>query len=256
MRLRFLIAYDGRPFAGWQSQAGGNTVQDHLEAALGRILKVARPPAVHGSGRTDAGVHALGQVAHCEVPDTCRLDPAAWRRALNVHLPPGIRVMEVAPAAPDFHARFDASGKTYRYRLWNAEVLPPLEAGLIWHVPHTLDFSALADGCRLLEGTHDFRAFAANRNDGKDASRDTVRHLWSIRLDRNGPEVTLTFHGSGFLYKMVRMLTGSLIRVAMARAPITWLQSLLTHPSSGKTHHTAPADGLYLVRVEYAETPS
>jgi tRNA pseudouridine38-40 synthase len=254
MRLRLTIAYDGRPFAGWQSQPAGNTVQDHLEAALGRILKMETPPAVHGSGRTDAGVHALGQVAHCDVPDTSRMDTAAWRRALNVHLPPGIRIMEVTPAAGNFHARFDAAGKTYRYRVWNDEVLPPLEAGLAWHVPHRLDLALLEEACRSCEGTHDFGAFAANRGDGKDEGRDTVRHLWSVRLERESPCLILTFHGSGFLYKMVRLLTGSLMRVAMGRAPVFWLQQLLTASGGKKSHHTAPADGLYLVSVDY-ETP-
>src|SRR6188768_1671210 len=98
MRFRLTIAYDGRPFAGWQSQPGGNTVQDHMEKALGLILKQDPPPVIHGSGRTDAGVHAVGQVAHCEVPETSRMDPAAWVRALNVHLLPAIRVMEVSSA--------------------------------------------------------------------------------------------------------------------------------------------------------------
>ncbi|HEX2751062.1 MAG TPA: tRNA pseudouridine(38-40) synthase TruA [Verrucomicrobiales bacterium] len=255
MRLRLTIAYDGRPFAGWQSQPGGNTVQDHLERAMGVILKTAPPPVVHGSGRTDAGVHALGQVAHCEVPDHSRMDEAAWRRALNVHLPPGIRVMEVHFAEADFHARFDAAGKTYRYRIWNDEVLPPLEAGLAWHIPHRLDFPLLAEACRLCEGTHDFKAFAANRGDGKDDGRDTVRHLWSVTLSQEGPCLTLTFHGSGFLYKMVRMLTGSLMRVAMGRVSVSWLTELLTTPAGKKTHHTAPADGLCLVQVDYANRP-
>ena len=251
MRLRLTIAYDGRPFAGWQSQRGGNTVQDHLESALAKILKLENPPVVHGSGRTDTGVHALGQVAHFDAPDDCRMDNGAWLRALNVHLPPAIRVMDVNSTAPGFHARFDATGKTYRYRIWNAEVLPPLEAGLAWHVPHAIDFPLLAGACRLCEGTHDFTAFAANRGDGKDADRDTVRHLWTVRIEHDTPCLTLTFHGSGFLYKMVRLLTGSLLRVALGRSPLAWMQELLTAPDQEKSNHLAPADGLYLVSVDY-----
>ena len=251
MRLRFTIAWDGRPYAGWQSQPGGNTVQDHLEAAVARVLKLPAPAAVHGSGRTDTGVHGLGQVAHCDVPDTCRMDMDAWRRALNVHLPPSIRVLEAAVAPPEFHARFDAAGKTYRYRIWTAPVLPPLEAGLAWHVPHTLDRVLLAAACRMCEGEHDFTAFAANRGDGKDAGRDTVRRIWSVTAAEEGPLLTLTFHGNGFLYRMVRLLTGSIVRVAQGRAPLSWLQYLLTAPPGEKSHHTAPADGLYLVSVDY-----
>src|SRR5688572_25848748 len=226
MRLRLTIAYDGRPFAGWQSQPGGNTVQDRLEAAFGCILKRSDPLPVHGSGRTDAGVHALGQVAHCDVPDDWRMDMPAWRRALNVHLPPGIRIVEVVPSDEKFHARFDAAGKTYRYRIWNHEVLPPLEVGLAWQVPQHLDDAVIEECCRLCEGTHDFAAFAANRGDGRDEGRDTVRHLWSIRMERQNSCISLTFHGSGFLYRMVRMLTGSVVRVAMNRAPKAWLQQL------------------------------
>jgi tRNA pseudouridine38-40 synthase len=252
MRLRFTIAYDGRPFAGWQSQPRGNTVQDHLEAAMGRILKLETPPSVHGSGRTDTGVHALGQVAHCDIPDDWRMSMEAWRRALNVHLPPGIRVMGASAAHSNFHARFDAAGKTYRYRIWNDEVLPPLEAGLAWHVPHRLDVSLLEEVCRICEGTHDFAAFAANRGDGKDEGRDTVRQLWSVRAQVEGHCLSLTFHGSGFLYRMVRMLTGSIIRVAIGRAPVSWMRDLLETQAGRKSHHTAPADGLYLVSVEYA----
>lgn len=252
MRLRLLIAYDGRPFAGWQSQPGGNTVQDHLEKAVSLVLKSDTRVVVHGSGRTDAGVHALAQCAHFDAPETPSLGPAAWRRALNVHLPPAIRVMEVAPAADHWHARFDAAGKTYRYRLWTGPILPPHEAGLAWHVPQRLDPAVLADACRFCEGRHDFRSFAANRGDGKDATRDTVRELWSLSAESDGPLLTLTFHGSGFLYKMVRLLTGGIVRVAQGRAPLSWLEHLLTAPPGEKCHYAAPADGLYLVSVDYA----
>jgi len=252
MRLRLSSAYDGRPFAGWQSQPGGNTVQDHLEAAVAKILKVDQRVAVHGSGRTDTGVHALAQVAHCEVPDDCRMEGGAWQRALNVHLPPAVRVMAVARAADDFHARFQATGKTYRYRLWHDEVLPPLEAGLAWQVPQHVDCALLEAACRLCEGRHDFASFAANRGDGKNEGRDTVRQLWSVSVERAEPLITLSFHGSGFLYKMVRLLTGSIVRVAQKRAPLSWLQHLLTAPAGEKSQYTAPADGLYLVGVDYA----
>ncbi len=252
MRLRLTIAYDGRPFAGWQTQPGGNTVQDLMAAAVAKILKVQQPVAVHGSGRTDAAVHALGQVAHFDVPDTCRMDEAAWRRALNVHLPAAIRIMAVVRAPDDFHARFQTTGKTYRYRLWNDAVLPPLEAGLAWQMPHPMGFSLLEAACRLCEGRHDFTSFSANRAGGKDKGRDKVRELFSVEAERAGPLITLTFHGNGFLYKMVRLLTGSIVRVARGRAPLSWLEHLLTAPLGEKSQYTAPADGLYLMSVDYA----
>ena len=250
MRWRLTVAYDGRPFAGWQSQPGGNTVQDHLEAAAGRILKTDSPVPVTGSGRTDAGVHARGQVAHFDAPEGCRMDAAAWVRALNVHLPPAIRIMAAEPAAGEFHARFDAEGKTYRYRIWTGPVLPPLEAGLAWHVPQPMDAARLAEACRLCEGTHDFRAFAANRGDGKDATRDTVRTIWSILPVQQGELLTLTFHGSGFLYKMVRLLTAAIVRTARGQESVEWLRALLA-AGGEKCRHTAPADGLTLQSVDY-----
>ena len=252
MRLRLTIAYDGQPFAGWQSQAGGFTIQDLMERAVARILKVEERVPVHGSGRTDAGVHALGQVAHCDVPDDCRISEAAWRRALNVNLPDAIRVLAVTGAADDFHARFQATGKTYRYRLWHDAVLPPLEAGRAWHIHRPLDFAALEAACQLCEGRHDFASFAANRADGKDEGLDKVRVIFSVKVERTGPLITLTFHGSGFLYKMVRLLTASIVRVAKGRAPLAWLEHLLTAPPGEKSQFVAPPDGLYLVSVDYA----
>ncbi len=255
MRLRLTIAYDGRPFVGWQSQSRGQTVQALMEAAVAAVLKMESPVPVSGSGRTDAGVHALAQVAHCDVPDDCRMDEAAWRRALNARLPAAIRVMEVARAADNFHARFQTTGKTYRYQIWNDAVLPPLEAGLAWHMPHPMDFALLEAACILIQGRHDFSSFAANRADGKDRGRDKVRELYSAKVEHAGPLITFTFHGSGFLYKMVRLLTGSIVRVARGRVPLSWLEHLLTAPPGEKSQYVAPADGLCLISVDYAPAP-
>ncbi len=255
MRMRLIVAYDGRPFAGWQSQPGGNTVQDLLEAAAGRILKSGGPVAVTGSGRTDAGVHAVGQVAHFDLPDTCRMDAAAWVRALNVHLPPAIRITAAEPAASGFHARFDAEAKTYRYRIWCGPVLPPLEAGLAWHVPQAMNPALLAEACRRCEGMHNFRAFAANRGDGKDDTRDTVRTIWSLTPEQDGHLLTLTFHGGGFLYKMVRLLTAAIVRTARGQESPEWIPMLLS-AAKEKCPHSAPPDGLYLVSVDYPVSSS
>jgi tRNA pseudouridine38-40 synthase len=248
MRWKLTIAYDGAPFRGWQSQSGGNTVQDLLEAAVGRILGAA--VTVHGSGRTDAGVHALGQVAHFDVPDGWRMDAAAWLRALQVHLPPQIRVMRAEAAEPRFHARFDAVGKTYRYRLWHGAVLPPHEWQRAWHVPHVLDEVRLREVLSLCAGRHDFAAFAAFRGDVR-SDADTVRTIHRAGLERKGEEWVLTWSGDGFLYRMVRLLTGAAVRVAQGRAGVAWFRGLLDEPAGRKNHHQAPADGLYLVSVDY-----
>lgn len=251
-RIRLVLAYDGRPFAGWQSQPSGLTVQDTLEAAL---LKIQPVPAIRvmSSGRTDAGVHAHGQVVHFDVPDRNTLPAEAWQRALNVHLPASVRVMDSSIVAPDFHARFDAVGKIYAYRIWTGPVLPPLEAGLAHHHPRPLDMERLEAACRCLAGTHDFSNFAAFRGNEK-GGEDNVRTIWSVQPRQHEEVLTLSFHGSGFLYKMVRLLTGALLRVAVGREPLEWLSGLLHLRSSGKCAHVAPAAGLYLVRVDYPET--
>ena len=248
-RLRLTVAYDGRPFDGWQSQARGNTVQDHLEAALAPLCGGRRVP-VHGSGRTDAGVHAVGQVAHIDVPDRTRHTPERWRAAINASLPAAIRVMAVRFAPPDFHARFSARGKVYRYRIWTAPVLDPLEHGRAWHFPQGLHEPTLRQASERLLGEHDFAGFAARR--GKP-DEDTVRIIRRIDIRRlSSSLMTLDYEGSGFLYKMVRLLTGTLVRCAQGRAPSEWISELLAG-NGPKTSFAAPAEGLYLMRVLYRE---
>lgn len=244
MRLKLLIAYDGTRFLGWQSQAGGNTVQDHLEAAFAGIC--GERIVVHGSGRTDAGVHAAGQCAHVDVSRTL----GDWPRALNAHLPPEIRVLKCSRARGGFHARFSAIEKTYRYRIWNAAVLSPFELNRAWHFPSRIDVAALKAAARKLTGRHDFASFAASR--GKPEV-DTVRTVSRIAVKQKGPVLTLTFTGNGFLYKMVRLLTGSMVRVAQGRAEPEWLDRLLARET--KTSFAAPAEGLYLQKIRYGRAP-
>lgn len=251
IRIRLSLAYDGRPYSGWQSQPSGRTVQDTLEKAMLKIIPQF-PMRVLASGRTDAGVHALGQIVHFDPPTKPSLPPDAWQRALNVHLPPSVRVMESTIVPDTFHARFDATGKTYHYRIWTGPVLPPLEAGLAFHQPRPLNLNRLSEACRALAGTHDFTNFAAFRGN-EDGSEDNTRTLWSVIPVCHGDLLTLTFHGSGFLYKMVRLLTGALLRVAVEREPLTWLTDLLHCRGPGKCAHVAPAAGLYLVHVDYPD---
>jgi tRNA pseudouridine38-40 synthase len=247
IRIRLLIAYDGRPFRGWQSQATKDAVQDHLEAAFARTI--GEKVSVQGSGRTDAGVHALAQVAHADVPAD-RLEVEAWQGALNNFLPPEIRVLKVKRAPADFHARFSATGKIYTYRIWNAPYLHPLEIGRVWHMPSKLDFDVLRAGMELLKGQHDFAGFAANRSPGF-AAEDTVRTIHQITMTRRGELLALRYEGNGFLYKMVRLLTGTLIRCAQGRAELDFIRELLAAKAARKTSFAAPAEGLYLTRVIY-----
>ncbi|HEY5742496.1 MAG TPA: tRNA pseudouridine(38-40) synthase TruA, partial [Terrimicrobiaceae bacterium] len=243
MRLRLTIAYDGRPYAGWQSQRAMNTVQDVLEKAFqkisgGRIV-------VHGSGRTDAGVHALGQCAHADV--SIAMNPDDWLRALNANLPPTIRIVKSVRVAPDFHARFSAKGKVYRYLIRNQSILPPLEFGRVWHVPQQLEIDTLRQSIEVFRGRHDFAAFSANRS--KNVS-DTVRTIRKIMFSRRGGLLVLTFEGDGFLYKMVRMLAAALVRLAQSREELGSLEARL-RTGAPKWNHVAPAEGLYLTRVLY-----
>jgi tRNA pseudouridine38-40 synthase len=240
-RFKLLIAYDGGHFLGWQSQAGGNTVQDVLESAFFKLCGTRIVP--HGSGRTDTGVHAHGQVAHVDIPHP-RLQN--WAAALNAHLPKAIRVMECSPVPSTFHARFDAKGKIYTYRIYNGPVQDPFEVGRSWHLQEALDFPMLTRCAAKLVGTHDFGGFAANR--GKPGE-DTVRTISRIVAERHDPIITLTFEGTGFLYKMVRLLAGSMVRCAQHKAEPEWLDELLARQK--KSSFAAYAHGLYLSKVLY-----
>jgi tRNA pseudouridine38-40 synthase len=251
MRLKLTIAYDGRPFNGWQSQPGGNTVQDHLHRALQAIAK--QPVPIQGSGRTDTGVHALGQVAHFDAPPNLTLQPGNWVPALNTKLPPTIRVMHCDEVPPEFHARFSALGKTYHYDICTDPVLPPHRAGLAWHLPQVLNPAVLTETLDRYLGRHDFHAFAAYRGN-ESAASDYQRTIHRAELAILTDGYRLTFVGDGFLYKMVRLLTGAAVKVAQGRFHPTEFAALLDQPAGlphGKSNHCAPADGLYLQAVHY-----
>ncbi len=252
-RFRLELAYDGRPFAGWQSQASGDAVQDLVQRALAAICPAVT--TVQGSGRTDAGVSALAQVAHFDAPAASRMDGGAWQRALNTKLPPTIRVMRCAATDPRFHARFSALAKTYRYHIATGEVLPPLLHGLAWHQRGFGSAEALAVVLALFEGTHDFGAFSAKRHDGRDEGRDTVRTITTARLVAGGDDsLLLEFRGNGFLYKMVRFLVGSAVYCVKGRISRREMRRLLEgNTGETKAPYCAPADGLTLVGVDYPE---
>jgi tRNA pseudouridine38-40 synthase len=256
MRFKLTLAYDGRAFTGWQSQPHGGGAQDVLERALARVRQVPSL-RVYGAGRTDAGVHALGQVAHFDAPAPCRMTADAWQRALNAVLPAALRVTACAAVADSFHAQFDATGKRYDYRICRLPILPPLEAERAWHVPYRINLDALHAARQLCIGQHDFYAFAANRGDGRDHLPGyAVRTVWAIDFAESDGFLTLHFHGQGFLYKMVRLLAGSIFRVATGRDALAWLEDLLHQPNGRKSQHVAPAGGLYLREVEYGPPAS
>jgi tRNA pseudouridine38-40 synthase len=243
-RLKLIVAYDGAPFAGWQSQSHRNTVQDHLERAFWRVTGGA--VRVHGAGRTDAGVHALAQSAHVDVLKF--LPPARWIKALNALVLPAIRVLRCRYVSQDFHARLSAKGKIYRYRVWTAPILPPFEHRRAWHVARPLDLRVLKAAAKHFVGTHNFAGFAANRGKPEPS---TIRTINSVRVRQKGPCVTIEFDGDGFLYKMVRLMAGALVKCALGKMHIEEITSRLHSGKVGSGRFVAPAEGLYLVRVRY-----
>jgi tRNA pseudouridine38-40 synthase len=243
-RLKLIIAYDGATFAGWQSQSHRNTVQDDLERAFERVTGGA--VRVHAAGRTDTGVHALAQCAHADVLKLLPTD--RWIRALNALLPPAIRVLRCRYVSKDFHARLSAKGKIYRYRIWTAPILPPFEYRRAWHVARPLDLTVIKATAKHFVGTHDFAGFAANR--GKP-EKSTIRTINSVRIRQNGPCVTIESDGDGFLYKMVRLIVGALVKCALGEMRIEEVTARLNSGQVGSAGFAAPAEGLYLVRVRY-----
>jgi tRNA pseudouridine38-40 synthase len=244
-RLKMIVAYDGKGFAGWQSQSHRNTIQDHIERAFERIG--GKPFRVHGAGRTDAGVHALAQCAHVDLTDD-RFSAARWTEALNALLPPTIRVLRCRYVSKNFHARLSAKGKVYRYSIWTGPVLPPFEYGRAWHIASSLDLDVMKTAAQHFVGTHDFAGFAANR--GK-REKSTIRTIFSVRVRRTGPCVTLEFDGDGFLYKMIRLIVGSLVRCTLGKLHVEDLIDRLASAQAGMPRLAAPAEGLFLVRVRY-----
>jgi tRNA pseudouridine38-40 synthase len=243
--FRLTIAYDGAPFVGWQRQASGTSIQGLLEDALGALD--GREVVVTGAGRTDAGVHAIGQVASVSIERA--IDGPSLARAVNARLPETIRVTDASEAPVTFHARFNARSKTYRYRIWNAEVLSPFERAYVWHVAAPLDVEMMAAAAVVLEGRHDFAAFQAAGAE----TRTTERTVFSSRVSR-GPEsplITCEISGTGFLRHMVRNIAGTLGEVGRGHHPVAWVEEVLASRQRARAGPTAPPEGLFLVRVDY-----
>ena len=242
-RWRCVCAYDGTTFSGWQSQADGTAIQDAIEARLAAVFK--RTVRVHGSGRTDAGVHALGQVFHFDAD--WRHGPDKLLAAFRVGLPPAIQVKSVRRAAADFHARFQAVGKRYEYRL-QLGVADPFTRPFCWPVLRPLDFAAMESVAAALRGTHDFRAFSAVNGTERTS---TVRTLRRLDVVRRGRRVRITAEAEGFLYKMVRRLTGALVAAGEGQLTAAEVRRLLQSAEPAARIPTAPPQGLFLVKVFY-----
>jgi len=247
LKFKLTIAYDGTAYEGWQVQKIGTGVQEKVEAALARLFPSR--PRVHSSSRTDAGVHALGMVAHFEVPPAeRRMTPRKLALALNAWLPEEIRVVSIARARRDFHARFDAAGKQYRYFVWNYAAMNPLIRHTAWHVPRPLDWRAMRAAAPLFQGRHDFQSFAANPGYAKES---TVRTLSRCDLKRSGRLLTFIIEGDGFLYKMCRGIVGTLVQVGLGKFRATEVRRMLALKDRRVAGMSAPAHGLVLWKVFY-----
>ncbi len=264
-RLKIVLAYDGSDLVGWQRQRAGRSVQGQLEDALAAIE--GRPVTVAGAGRTDAGVHALGQVASCRIDHP--MPVATLARALNAMLPGDIRVQRVDEAPESFHARCSARSKTYRYLLLNADFVSPFERRYVWHLRHAIDVPAMTEAAQLLVGEHDFAALQG----AGSAVKTTVRTMAAVTIRESAPVETVGLFlspadrpdggrlivfemtGNGFLRHMVRNAVGSLVDIGAGRREPRWLAGVLASRDRTRAGATAPASGLSLVSVEY-EAPS
>jgi tRNA pseudouridine38-40 synthase len=250
-RIRLTVSYDGTGYHGWQIQPGLPTIQGILQQAFAEIEKA--PVRVDGSGRTDAGVHALAQIAAVTISNP--IPPPNLKKALNRLLPADIRVLLVEEVADDFHPRHDAVSKTYEYRIWRGEVVSPFERHYVHHHPFPMNEKAFIAAARLFEGEHDYSAFAA-ADETDDLGRSKVRRIFSSSAIRSGELLIYRVNGSGFLKHMVRTVVGTLLEAGKGNADEDRIVWLLSAPAGVKAVPTAPARGLHLVRVYYPITPA
>ena len=247
--IKLVLAYDGTDFSGWQVQPDAATIQGTLTSAIGRITGEKVLP--QGSGRTDAGVHALAQVATFVTESPIPAENLV--KALNDVLPAAIRVFQAAEAPLEFHARKSARAKTYRYRIYHEAICPPFLTRYVWHYPYPLDEGAMQRAAELIIGEHDFTSFAAvdPERSGEEETISNVREIFESRWEKTGDELTYTVRGNGFLHHMVRNLVGTFVLVGKGTLHPEEISRILQARNRSAAGATAPASGLFLVQVEY-----
>jgi tRNA pseudouridine38-40 synthase len=247
--IKLILAYDGSEFSGWQVQPAAITIQGTLASAIGRLTGEKVLP--QGSGRTDAGVHAIAQVASFSTESTIPAENMV--KALNDILPPAIRVLEAIEADPEFHARKSAHAKTYLYRIYRGAICPPVLARYVWHYPYPLNEGAMLEGATRIVGEHDFTSFAAVDPEKRTAEEEksNVRKIFCSSWQRDGEEFAYTVRGNGFLHHMVRNLVGTFILVGKGTLRPDDIDRILAAKDRSAAGATAPASGLFLVGVEY-----
>ena len=244
MRIVLKIEYDGTDYCGWQVQLSGVTVQGVIEEAIKKLT--GEKVSVIGSGRTDSGVHAAGQIAHFDITSE-KIPPEKYACALNAFLPRDIKIVESGEAKDGFHARFSAKRKTYRYSLYVSEYIRPLKDRYAVNVPFALDENKMNEACRYLAGRHDFRCFLA----ADSSVKDTVREIYFAKVEKSGEDYTFTVGGNGFLYNMVRIIAGTLIKVGAGEAVPQDMPVILDACDRSVAGPTAPAHGLTMIGLEY-----
>jgi len=248
LKFKLTIAYDGTGYEGWQVQKTGTGVQEKVETALAKLFPSG--PRLHSASRTDTGVHALGMVAHFEIPAAVfRMSTHKLALALNAWLPEDIRVLSASRAPAEFHARFDAAGKQYRYFVWNHTAMNPLLRHSAWQVTRPLDLKAMRAAAPLFVGRHDFKSFAASRNYEMES---TVRKLTRCDIKKAGRLLTFFIEGDGFLYKMCRGIVGTIVQVGLGKFPPGEIKRMLAKKDRRVAGMTAPAQGLVLWKVFYS----
>ncbi|HEX7861130.1 MAG TPA: tRNA pseudouridine(38-40) synthase TruA [Verrucomicrobiae bacterium] len=247
MRLKLTIAFDGANYAGWQVQKVGLGVQQVIEEAIASIWQ--EQIRIHGSSRTDTGVHARAMIAHFDLPEErLRMKITKVPLALNAKLPEDIRIMEAREVPETFHARFNAKGKEYRYYVYNHVAMDPLLRRTAWHAPQELDLEAIRAAAKCFPGKQDFAAFANNRNYEMESTVRTIHHC---NVKKSGPLLTFVIEGDGFLYKMCRGIAGTLIQVGMGKFEPADVRRMLAAKDRRMAGMTAPAHGLILWKVFY-----
>jgi tRNA pseudouridine38-40 synthase len=249
--LKLTIAYDGTRYGGWQVQPNANTIQAELERAIYQI--VGEQVRTTASGRTDAGVHALGQVVSCQT--TTSLATSRLVNAINSKLPDDIRVLRVEEAFKGFHAIRDAIRKRYRYRIWNANVANVFHRQFVWHIPIPLDTQEMKRAIELFRGEHDFMSFQSTGSPRKTTVRNMLDVELAVRTVAGGQEISIELEANGFLYNMVRNIVGTLVWIGRGNESATWIPTLIQAKNRREAGMTAPAKGLTLVQVWYDEDP-
>jgi tRNA pseudouridine38-40 synthase len=241
--IKLVIAYEGTAYSGWQTQLNKATVQETIENAISTVMK--QKIALTGSGRTDSGVHAYGQVANFKA-DT-KIPEEKIKIALNANLPPDIRILDSVDVSPDFNSRFDALDKTYMYQIYNDSVANPFYSRYSCFVPQSLYIDKMEEALKLIVGTHDFKGFMASGSQ----SKTTERTVYDAKLLKKGNLIKIYINGNGFLYNMVRIIAGTLIDIGKGLKDISCIEKALTDKDRTVLGQTAKPEGLFLLKVNY-----